>query len=936
MQKFILLVLFVVGNYSLQAKGKITGKVVDENNQPLIGATVMITGTTSGAKTDLNGDYSIANLEFKTYELSFAYISYDKKLVSDIVVSSTEPVFVNVALVPAKKGLNNVVVKSSMKKESLNALLVQQKNMTTISDGISAEMIRKSPDKNSSEVLKRVSGVSISEGKFAIIRGLSDRYNMAMLNGSLLPSSEADRRAFSFDMFPSNFLDNITIIKAATPEYPAEFAGGIVELNTKDIPTENYLNIQIGSGYNSISTFKKYYDGQNGNTDWLGLDNKSRSLPSNFPSTEKFNSSTNDFTKQERFDASKTLKNNWGTTLHNSMLPNRIIQVTGAWHKDMKNKSSIGLIGAISYNRSQRFNSIQRKEFELDQTFIYDYTDSAYRDNVLAGAMLNIGYKINSKNKITLRTNYNINSEDQTIRRSGIQVVNEQYLRNTALWFSSNTMLTTQLAGDHSFSKHKIKLSWNGTMNEINRNTPDLKKTYYIKSYTNPDDTMYRAYVPMQASPNYSGRFYSTLNEKVYSGKVDIGMPFKILKVAQQVKTGVYILSKERNFSSRELGYVIANPAQFNQSLNLLSDDKIFASENMNNAGFMIADITQGTNSYNANSSMQAAYLQFDNKFLKNFRVVWGLRYENYKATLNSQTNIPIEVGNNFSNVLPSFNLTYQLQKKTNIRLYASKTLSRPEFRELAPFPFFDFNTSSVLVGNTALVQTEIKNLDLKYEYFPGKGEIVSASLFYKHFDNPIEAVLDASSTAGTRSFTYGNAPTADNYGIELDFRKSLSFINQSEKSIWSNLSVFGNLSLIQSKINVKQQTVFGDTTFTRPLQGQSPYVINMGLNASIPGINCNLTLLYNRIGERIVLVGNTYVPDLYEKSRNVIDFQITKKIGKGAEVKLNLGDLLHNPFIFYQNGINDKKKTYSSKTDAVVTSVSQGFNCGLSFAYKF
>lgn len=936
MQKLILFLLFITASFGVQAKGKITGKVTDENNQALIGATIMITGTTSGAKTDLNGDFTIANLEFKTYELSFAYISYDKKLVSDIAVNSTEPVVVNVALQPAKKGLNNVVVKSSMKKESLNALLVQQKNMTTISDGISAEMIKKSPDKSSSDVLKRVSGVSISEGKFAIIRGLSDRYNLAMLNGSLLPSSEADRKAFSFDMFPSNLLDNITIIKAATPEYPAEFAGGIIELNTKDIPTENYVSIQLGTGSNSISTFKKYYDGQNGPTDWIGLDNKFRSLPSNFPTTETFHSSSNDFTKQQRLDASQSLTNNWGSELHKVMLPNRILQVTGAWHKELKNKSSFGVIGAITYNRSQRFNEIQRKEYELDQSHIYHYTDSAYRDNVLAGAMLNMGYKINSKNKLTFRSNFNINSEDQTIRRSGTQVVNEQNLKNTALWFSSNTLLTTQLAGEHNISKYKVKLSWNGTMNEINRNTPDLKKTYYIRNYANPDDTLYRAYVPMQASPNYSGRFYSTLNEKVYSGKIDLGMPFKLFKTTQHIKVGAFMQTKNRDFDSRELGYVIANPSQFNNSLTLLPEDKIFASENMNNSGFMIDDITQGTNSYTATSNLQAAYVQLDNKFLKDFRMVWGLRYENYNATLHSQTTMPIEVGNQFSNLLPSLNLTYQLKKKTNIRFCASKTLSRPEFRELAPFPFFDFNTSSVLVGNSKLQQTEIKNLDLKYEYFPGKGEIISASVFYKHFSNPIEAVLDASSTAGSRSFTYANADRADNYGIELEFRKSLAFINQSEKSVWSNLSVFGNLSLIHSKITIKQQTVYGDTSFTRPLQGQSPYVINLGVSATIPGCGCSATLLYNRIGERISLVGNNYIPDLYEKSRNVIDFQIAKKIGKNAELKLNLGDILHNPFIFYQNGTNDKKNTYSSKTDVIVTSVTQGFNCGLSFAYKF
>lgn len=924
MQKTILLLLFMCLSSLLFAKGKIEGKVTDENNLPIIGATIRIEGTTLGSTADIDGNFSISNLEYNKYTLIVSALSYEKKQIADVSLNSSL-IVINISLKSVDKGLNEVVIKSSMKKESMNSLMIQQKNMTTISDGISAEMIKKSPDKSSSDVLKRVSGVSISEGKFAVIRGLSDRYNLAMLNGSLLPSSEADRKAFSFDMFPSNLLDNITIIKAATPEYPSEFAGGIIELNTKDIPSENYITIQLGTGGNSISTFKKYYDGKNGPTDWIGIDNKFRTIPGNFPTTETFHSSSNDFTKNDRIEASKSLTNNWGTTLHKSMPLNRILQITSAWHKDFKNKSSFGVIGAITYNRSNRFNEIKRKEYEFGQSYIYNYTDSTYRDNILAGAMLNVGYKINSKNKLTFRSNLNINSEDQTIRRSGVQIINEQNIQNTALWFSSNTLLTTQLSGEHTISKHKIKLNWNTTLNEINRNTPDLKKTYYIRNYTNPDDTLYRAYVPMQASPNYSGRFYSNLNEKVYNGKLDIGMPFKISKVTQHVKTGLFIQTKNRDFDSRELGYVIANPSQFNNNLTLLSDDKIFADENINNSGFMIDDITQGTNSYKATSNLKAAYLQFDNKFLKNFRIVWGIRYESYNTKLSSQTTIPIEVLNNFSNILPSLNLTYKLDKKSNIRFCVSKTLSRPEFREMAPFPFFDFNTSSVMVGNTKLIQTEIKNIDLKYETFPGKGQILSASIFYKNFKNPIESILDASSTPGSRSFTYNNSPLANNYGLEIEFRKTLL----------ENISVFGNFSAIKSKIKTTVPTTKGDTSFTRQLQGQSPYVINFGISENIPKYKLSATLMYNRIGERIVLVGNSYTPDLYEKSRNIVDFQLSKTI-KNAELKLTIGDILQNDFIVYQNVQNDTKNTYSKTKDDVVTSMNQGFNVGISFSYKF
>ncbi len=937
MQKslFILLLALFFVQHSL-AKGRIEGRVTDENNQALIGATILIEGTSSGAKSDINGNFILNDLAYANYTLTIGYIGYEKKQISDIAVTSTSPVQLTISLQPAKKGLNDLVIKSSYKKESLNALLVQQKNMATISDGISAEMIRKSPDKNSGDVLKRVSGISISEGKFAIIRGLSDRYNVAMLNGSILPSSEADRKAFSFDLFPAALLDNITVIKASLPEYPAEFAGGLIELNTKDIPNENYVSIQVGSGGNSMSTGKKYYDGVNGKTDWLGLDNHSRDLPSSFPASEVFHQSSSLFTKNDRIEAAKTLTNNWGIFSRNAMPPNRVIQLTGAYSYQFKNKSSLGAIAAITYNRSQRFQTVSRKEYELDDAFIYHYTDSVYRDNVLAGAMLNIGYKINTRHKITFRSNYSINSEDQSIRRSGVQVINEQYVQSSSTNFSSNTLWVSQWAGEHTITKQKIKLDWAATYNDIFRNTPDLKKTYMIRNYNNPDDTLFRAYVPFQASPNYSGRFFSTLREKVYNAKADITVPFKIQGVNQHIKAGYFVQHKDRVFRSRELGYVIADISQYNNALELLPEDKIFAPENMNIHGYKIDDITQGTNSYTAGSDLMAAYFQFDNKFLNKFRLVWGFRYENYLATVHSRTTQPIDVENKFANLLPSCNLTYAWNKKINLRFCASKTLSRPEFRELAPFPFYDYNTSSVLVGNTKLVQAEISNLDLRYEWYPSKGQLLTASLFYKHFNHPIEAVLDAGSTAGSRSFTYGNANEARNYGVEVEFRKSLAFLSSNEKSIWHQVSVFGNMSYIRSRIQIQQKTASGDTTYTRALQGQSPYVINAGITANIPQWKSNVSLLYNRIGERITLIGNTYIPDLYEKPRNVLDVQIGKQCGKHAEVKLTVGDILQNAFVFYQNGRMKNPNRYSAKQDLIVTEIKAGYNASLSFSYKF
>ncbi len=388
MKKIAVLLLFLGTTFNLMAGiGKIEGKVTDETNAPLIGATVKIEGTLLGARTDIDGHFIIKNIELGKYNLEVSYVSYEKKLITDIIIKDDNIVTVNVSMAKAPKGMKEVTIKATLKKENLSSLLVQQKNLATISDGISAESIRRTPDRNTSDVLKRVSGVSINEGKFAVVRGLPDRYNMAMLNGMVLPSTEADRKAFSFDMFPSSLLDNITILKAATPDMQGDFAGGVIDLNTKDIPTENYLTVQLGSGMNTLGTFKPYNDSKNGKKDWLGFDDGSRKLPSSFPVTDSFYSTT--FTRQQKIDASKEVSNNWEIKKRNSMMPNRNVQVVGGYSHTFKNNNVFGVIGAISYNRTQRINYIERNDYELSPIPVFTYSDTVARDNVLAGALLN-------------------------------------------------------------------------------------------------------------------------------------------------------------------------------------------------------------------------------------------------------------------------------------------------------------------------------------------------------------------------------------------------------------------------------------------------------------------------------------------------------------------------------------------------------------------
>ncbi|HMT35378.1 MAG TPA: hypothetical protein PKC41_05945, partial [Chitinophagaceae bacterium] len=630
--------------------------------------------------------------------------------------------------------------------------------------------------------------------------------------------------------------------------------------------------------------------------------------------------------------ASKEVSNNWEIKKRNSMMPNRNVQVVGGYSHTFKNNNVFGVIGAISYNRTQRINYIERNDYELSPIPVFTYSDTVARDNVLAGALLNMGYRINSNHKITFRNTFNVNSEDATINRFGDNKINEQFIKATSAQFTSNTLMVNQLSGEHVFTKRKIKLQWTGAYNNIVRNTPDLRKTYYSINYANPDDSTYTANVPMgKASPNFAGKFYSTLNENVYNGKVDITVPFTIQNVAQSVKVGGFIQNKNRDFSARVLGYVISNISKFDSKLLDLPEEKIFDQANMSDNGFRLDDITQPTDKYTASSDLHAGYIMFDNKFLKKMRAVWGVRYEGFSQELKTKNNKEtVSIQHEFKSILPSLNLTYALNKKTNIRFCASKTLSRPEFREMSRFAFYDFNSNAVIQGNDSLVQASIQNYDLRYEIYPGKGELFSFSLFYKRFDKPVEQVF-ISQGAGSRLRYFQNGNYANDYGAELEFRKSLSFINENEKSIWSNISLFGNVAIIKSI--VKLDDVSAEATSERPLQGQSPYLINVGASFNHAATGITSTLLYNRIGKRLSEVGNYSYPDIYENARDVIDFQLSKKVFNKLDIRLNFTDLLHQPFLFYQN--NDENTNYT-KTDNIIQKTTVGSSIGLSLAYKF
>lgn len=905
--------------------GSISGKIIDAKlAEGLIGASVRLDEGAGGAVTDLDGFFTIKNVEPGVHKISINYTGYQPKTIEEINVKASETATIDIAMEEPSLGttITEVVVVAKASRESMSALTILQKTSPVIADGISAETIKRTPDRTTSDVIRRVSGATIQDNKFAIIRGLSDRYNVAMLNGALLSSTEPDRRAFSFDLFPSSMLDNLMIMKTASADLPGEFAGGAILLNTRDIPEESYLNVTVNAGINNVTTFKPYLSGVGGSTDWLGLDNGTRALPNGYPSAPDFISAPRD----EKIRYSKLFENDWAITEESSARPNMGFQIAAGLVNDLSPKMQLGTTFGISYSNQNRLQDANRYDFDT-QGQLFDYNDKQSRNNVLWGALFNTSLKINNRHKVSVQGTYSTNTDNSITSRDGSDIEQQRYIRATAIEFTENHLLTTRLSGEHSLTESGVKFNWGGGYNRSSRNVPSLRRMFYSKNFDAEEGEPFRAFVPIQADPFRSGRFYSDLGEDVVNGNADFTVPFTIKGIKQSIKIGGLYQQKERLFDARVMGWT-RKAAGFNSELFLLPQDQIFADSNIADNGFVMGEITNQSDSYDANSNLGAGFILFDNKIGEKLRISWGVRVESFRQQINTfdYTQDPVNVDLKTTDVLPSANLTYAFNDKHQLRLSASQTVTRPEFRELSPFAFYDFYLNAGIIGNPALQRGKIQNFDIRYELYPGQNQLFSVSLFYKKFDNPIEFTVQ-STGAGTRTFTYQNVPGATNYGAEIEMRKNLAFIHDRLE----NLSIFTNAAVIRSTIDLSNTDAYDKE---RALQGQSPYIINAGMALNLPDWGLTSTLIYNVIGDRVSQVGNNGYADIYERHRNLLDFQVSKRFAGRGEIKLTWSDILRPYFIYYQD--NDANHKYNEDKDNIMQRINFGSTVTLSLGYRF
>lgn len=902
--------------------GHIAGKVVSNKNELLPGVTIKISNG-KGTVSNVDGSYDV-ELEPGKYTLEFSFISYTTRRITDIVVTEKKITPLTVVMQPSSSSLKEVVVTANYRKASVEGLYALQKNNAAVSDGISAEQIRATPDNNAAQVLKRVSGLTVQEDKFVTVRGLSERYNNVILNGANLPSTEPNRRNFSFDVIPSGLIDNVVVNKTATPDMPAEFAGGLVQVNTRDIPVENFASVTIGSGLNTNSTGKSLYSSPRGGKEYLGFDDGKRTWWKKdwSPSEYRYYDATGDNVKASQMNA--RIPNNWGLYKY-KYSPVQNYQFSVGRRIKLKDASSLGVIIAGTYRHEETVSDDQRR-----QPSYYDYNvGNSYNFSTSLGAVANVGFQTKG-HKIVLKNLYNRKFSHESNVNYGKEfnfMVTDRPDGDPVLYYTDivliNELLQNRLEGEHLLHEH-LKFDWSADYITVNRYQPDTRSSMGYQAY---GPKGYYEYLLNEGS-SYMTRgnniFNSELKERRKNVAANFSIPFKIGEANQLIKFGYAGAFRKAGFQSTSLRLFVdskGNPDSIKKAVYGLADYELQSLLKPGYLTYLLTSTGSGYNGedYDGDQKLHAGYLMADVNFLKKFRFIGGVRVENNNMEVNgisynAATGLPVDSVMHYRRTdwLPSANLVYSLTPAMNIRLAYSETLARADFRERSAFKYFEFRDRSIYRGAVGLEDAKIRNIDIRYEYYPGPGEVISVSGFYKKFRKPVELIGLFSGSSEFNLF-YFNLESSTNKGVEVDIRKSLGFISPAAPWL-KKVFVSANGSWMKGDVAYNTDALMksaADAGATpgqapaanrqRPLQGLSPYVINAGLGYFGDIIGVNVT--YNRYGRRILNGGFNPWQDQYENSRDVIDMQISAALLKNKlHLRFNISDLLQQDYVIYQN----------------------------------
>lgn len=926
---FIFMAFFLaISQANADTNVTIRGRVVDaRTGEALVGATLQILQVGKTTVSDGDGMFVFTSLGQRNYTLTSTYLGYHKKTLT-FSPTRTDTLLI-VRMEELENSLGTATVTATIKRNTETAQVAVQKNSLVVQSGISAQQISRSQDKDASEVIRRVPGISIIDQKFVMVRGLSQRYNNVWINGAAVPSSEADSRAFSFDIIPSSQVDNMQIIKSPAPQYPADFTGGFILIDTKEVPHENAASLSVGAAVNDQTHFSSFAESKQSGTDFLGFDNL-RHLRGGIhaPLTMTPKGSGISLTDNH-------LNNNWLLSDRHPWADLSLSANVNRSHES-DNGGVWALLASLNYSNTYKTYSPMKNSFFGAYDLLHDQsvylrntTDHQYSHNARLGAMLNLTF-VPSKGlgRYEWKNIFNQLGTNRYTERDGYNA-QSNLIHDAEYYYSSRTTYNTQLTGKYAFDH--AHLDWSVGYAYANRLLPDRRR-YTLDNSLDIDHLAL-------TTGNDINREFTRLDEHITSGTLNYRYQFgtSLSRHFQpELLTGAYAEYRTRKYRTRSFIY------QWNPANNTLPTDfryldlpsQLLTDANYGDEGLYLIDDTKLRNDYDGRHLITSAYAAA-NIPLGNFNVYAGVRFEHSHMQLLNNTRDyekSIQKRNYDGNDLfPSVNATWHITSLHQLRASYGRSINRPEFREVSPSVFYDFDLSSSVQGNTALKACHIDNIDLRYEWYPTQGDQISLAAFFKRFDSPIEWTYTV--TGGTdQVYSYMNAKSATSYGLELDMRKSLGFIGLRDFTL-----VF-NGSLIKSRVQFDK----GTRQKTRPMQGQSPYLVNLGLFYNHEAWSA--AMQYNRIGKRLIGVGRSLgstgdqtvnIPDSYEMPRNSLDLSLARRLGH-FELKLGLKDIIGERVLFKQLNDVTLSNGTQKKVEEITRAYRPGRNFSLNVTYRF
>ena len=935
--KLLVLILFTIFNVNGQT-GKIAGTIMDgEFNEPMAFAYVLIKNTTKGTTSDFDGKYTI-DVEAGNYTLVFSYIGYQTIEISDVVVKSNDEVIVDVTL--NTNSLETVVITTTVRKNTESAILDLQKKSITLLDGLSAQSIKSSGASNIASAVKNVPGVSIQGGKYVYVRGLGDRYTKSILNGVDIPGLDPDRNTIQMDIFPTNILDNIIVVKSAAAEYPADFTGGVIDIVTKDFPTKANYTISTGFGYNPDMHFNDNYLNYSGsNTDFLGFDDGMRNIPVNryqvipgtFDNSTVLSNMTNVFNKELMAKQANSGANfNFGFTAGNQF--------------DVGD-DKLGYQLSFSYK-----NKTQFYDDRFDGTYMRDQNNSSVnelvgtrtsegvegKNTVLLSSLAGIVYKRdNSKYKVNFLHIQNGESSaglyDQQIAQaaggSGFEPI-----KKDALLYTERSITNLLFEGNHSFDDANWKLNW--------KVSPTLSRVYDKDHRITPlQQSQNGNYFISPSAASRPIRIWRNLQEISLVAKVDAVRKYNFMDRPAKAKFGFNQTVKQRDFSIDDFQFEISgqNIVADGNADNLLLSENIWTPQTDQGSHLVWGDLYEPANTFDATQNISAGYLSNEFSVSEKLKAVVGLRAELFSAIYTGQNQAATEIFVDEKiidklDLFPSANFIYSLNDNSNLRVSYSRTTARPSFKEASKSQIFDPITNRLFIGNIDLEPSYISNFDIRTEFFGENSEMFAISGFYKDFKDPIELTFYESAPDQLTPRNLGNASV---FGIEFEFRKSLGFLLNSLENLKFNINasyIESDLTMFEDEYNRRVNAARDGESIekSRELQGQSPYLINAGLNYSDSEIGLQTGLFFNVQGETLEVVGTGIVPDVYTVPFNSLNFTFNKKLGeeKKSTVDIKVSNILNSK----------RKSVYQSykASDKTFTQFNPGTEFSIGYSYNF